>query len=86
MASAERTTVTKEVVTTVEEKVIRLDLTEEEAEFIYAMTGKIGGSQQTYATLSQGIRNAIGDADVYSWHGKFFEAGSPSWLAKYVSF
>lgn len=82
MATAIRETVTKEVTTTVEEPVVRLDLTEEEAELVYAMTGKVAGGSGTYGDVLYGLRNKLSDVDVYAWHAKFFEPTSQSWTAK----
>lgn len=74
MASAERTTKSVERVETVEEKRVRLDLSEGEAMTLKSLLYKVTGSYtSSYRKDTQAILSALDDADLFVWANRFGE-------------
>lgn len=75
MASAERTTVTKEVVKAEEVPVVKVEFTEHEASLIHALLGDVAGGPKTHQPALLGIRNALRKAGVSGWWYEYYTRG-----------
>lgn len=78
MANATRETKTVEKIETVEEKVVVLTLTEDEAITLKSLTLKVGGTGYTYYDHVSKIKMALEGAGIRSWTPRF--SGSMSGL------
>lgn len=74
MANAVRTTQNKVVVEQVEEKIVKLTLTEGEAKFLYALTSRISGDPlMSYRGMADGIHQALSRVNVYGESWTYFQ-------------